>query len=93
MITGGTGSVIVILPSFYEGPQYVLCHNNQNHACHKTVYGIEFRPSFPCKVKMLVQKELDDEQNQKGTIKTAEKNFHVFGIVKKIDLGLLTVDC
>ena len=38
---------------------------------------------------MLVQKEFDDEQGQKGAIKTAEEDLDILRIVKKLGLGLM----
>jgi hypothetical protein len=84
MITGGTVLVIVILSSFYEGPQDILCHHDEDHAGHKTVYGIEFRPSLPGKVGMLMHKKLDNKEDQEGYIKTAEEDLHIPGFVKQV---------
>jgi hypothetical protein len=63
MNAGGTVSIIVILSSLHDGPQYVFCCKNEGHTGYKSIYSIKFEPPFAAKMRMLKDKELNDKQN------------------------------
>jgi len=66
MAAGGTVSIIVILSSLHQGSQDVFCGQNKGHTGHKSVYGIKLQPPLPSKMRMFVDKELNDKQNNEG---------------------------
>jgi hypothetical protein len=92
-MTGGIGSVIVILSSLYEGPQNVLCRHHKDHARYKPIYRIELRPGLPAKMRMFVNKEFDDKKNQERNIKTPKENLYIPRVVEEVASGLSIVDC
>jgi hypothetical protein len=85
--------VIIILPTFYQGPQHILGDQYQDDAGHKSVKGVKPPEIFPLIVSMVVNNMMfgqikvhpvQNEQTYHASEKDRQQPLYIFGIVKQM---------
>jgi hypothetical protein len=80
---GGNRLFIIVFVSLDQSPQS-FCYEDEEHAGDEPIGCIEFGNTLPCEIAVLVDKKVNDKENDQRDIKTAQESLYILRLVKNL---------